>query len=617
MKEKKKISILLQVAILFAIAITITAVITYVGQKRSADASVREQTEALAKDTAHQVVQALKEYPAYEWLLRYWSDHSDELNVEYDVNFRNGAATRMKCTMWGSKHPTHPLRYVTTAELSVMSAEDQKLFAEIMYSWLITHVNQIKASYDAEFLFCCSTDETCKEQFFIFSAADKGAVRSNNYGDVFLLGTERSVEPSQQKAMQQARDEKNMLADAGVYVDYYVYMGQISGRELFIGLTFTKDSLLHRIRLETKDNTEHAIFYQVILVVLAMLMLLVYVIRPLRTVQRNIRLYKKTKDSKTVAENLAAIHTKNEIEELAEDVIGLTAEIDDYVSRIGTITAEKERISTELALAENIQKSMLPSTFPAFPDHTEFDVYATMTPAKEVGGDFYDFRMLDDDHLYITIADVSGKGVPAALFMMSTMIILANNAKSGKSPSEILQDTNNTICKKNPEEMFVTVWVGILELSTGKMKAANAGHEYPIIMQPAGPFKEERDVHGMVLGAMDGMKFPEYEICLQSGAKLFLFTDGISEATNAEQKMFGVKRLVEVLNGVEEVNAAGPEDVAGTIASAATANSLREGAPQDILAGVSAAVDGFVKEAPQFDDMTMVCLEYSGHNIGA
>lgn len=609
MREKRKVSIIFQVAILFAIAITITALITFVGQNRSVDAAVRKQTETLAEDTAYQVTLALKEYPAYEWLLRYWSDHSDEMNIEYDATFRSGAATRMKCTTWEERHPTHPLRYVTTAELSVMTDEDQKLFAEIMYSWLITHVNQIKMSYDVTFLFCCSTDEACQSQFFIFSAADKGAVRSSSYGDVFTLGTKRTVSLSQQEAMRQAKEKKNMLADAGDYVDYYVYMGQVSGRELFIGLTFEKKDLFTRINTETRNETTRAIFYQIILVALALIMLFGYVIRPLKKVQRNIHLYKKTKDSKKVAENLAGIHSHNEIEELAEDVTEVTAEIDDYLARIETITAEKERIGTELSLAKNIQKSMLPGTFPPFPDRTDFDIFASMEPAREVGGDFYDFRLLDDDHLYLVIADVSGKGIPAALFMMSTMIILANNAKISRSPAEILRESNDSLCANNPEEMFVTVWIGILELSTGRLTAANAGHEYPAVMHSGGRFEIEKERHGMVLGAMEGVTFPEYEIQLETGSKLFLYTDGIPEATGADRNMFGMTRLAEALNSaVDSENA--PAALSTSSLAAGGADSAAT--PEEILAVVKDAVKKFVKNEPQFDDMTMLCLSYEG-----
>ncbi|MBQ7152942.1 MAG: serine/threonine-protein phosphatase, partial [Clostridia bacterium] len=227
---------------------------------------------------------------------------------------------------------------------------------------------------------------------------------------------------------------------------------------------------------------------------------------------------------------------------------------------------------------------------PAFPDRSECDIYATMNPATEVGGDFYDFFLVDSDHLCMVMADVSGKGVPAALFMMASKIILANNAMMGKSPAQILQDANAAICSNNREEMFVTVWIGILEISTGKLTAANAGHEYPVLKAPDGGFELYKDKHGFVVGGMDGARYKEYELQLQPGSKLFVYTDGVPEATSAENELFGTDRMLAALNGA-------PAD-AGT---------------KDYLESVRSAVDGFVMEAEQFDDLTMLCMEYKGN----
>ena len=234
---------------------------------------------------------------------------------------------------------------------------------------------------------------------------------------------------------------------------------------------------------------------------------------------------------------------------------------------------QSARIESELNLASGIQADMLPNIFPAFPDRKEFDIYATMEPAKEVGGDFYDFFLIDDDHLCMIMADVSGKGVPAALFMMASKIILANNAMMGKSPAQILTDTNAAICSNNREEMFVTVWLGILEISTGKLTAANAGHEYPAIKHADGSFELFKDNHGLVIGGMDGTKYKEYTISLEPGSKVFLYTDGVPEATDSQSKMFGVQQMLLALN------------------------SDCDATPEATLKNVRAAVDRFVKDA--------------------
>ena len=280
--------------------------------------------------------------------------------------------------------------------------------------------------------------------------------------------------------------------------------------------------------------------------------------------------------------------THDEIEVLAESFAMLSGKTLEYISTVERVTAEKERIGAELSLATRIQADMLPNIYPAFPDRPEFDIYASMDPAKEVGGDFYDFFLVDDDHLCMVIADVSGKGVPAALFMMAAKIILASNAMMNKSPAEILTDTNASICSNNHEEMFVTVWLGILEISTGKLTAANAGHEYPVLMQPDGVFEYYKDKHGFVIGGMEGIRYKEYEIMLKPGAKLFLYPDGVPEATNAEEELFGAERLLEALN------------------------NDRSASPAQVLKNVRSHVDAFVKQAEQFDDLTMLCLEYEG-----
>ena len=284
--------------------------------------------------------------------------------------------------------------------------------------------------------------------------------------------------------------------------------------------------------------------------------------------------------------------TGDEIEVLANTFRTLSDQMDGYLSNILAMTAEKERVGTELSLAARIQTDMLPNKFPAFPDRNEFHVYASMDPAKEVGGDFYDFFFVDEDHLALVIADVSGKGIPAAMFMMMAKNMIQNQAMAGHSPQEVLEAVNRGICENNEESMFVTVWFGILDLVNGVLTAANAGHEYPVLKKPDGPFETVKDKHGFVLGAMEGMKYKEYELKLEPGAKLFVYTDGLSEAQDIENQLFGSERIIETLN------------------------SVMDETPEGILQAMTGAVDRFVGEAEQFDDLTMLCVEYRGKTEG-
>ena len=288
-------------------------------------------------------------------------------------------------------------------------------------------------------------------------------------------------------------------------------------------------------------------------------------------------------------ENMTQAYRKVKANKGASGVDGISVEeIDDYLNRIETITVEKERIGAELSVASRIQEAMLPNIFPPFPERTDFEIYASMDPAKEVGGDFYDFFMIDDKHIAMVMADVAGKGVPAALFMMVSMILLHQTASDDPNPASVLERVNELICGNNREEMFVSVWLGILDLTTGKITAANAGHEYPMVKAADGHFELVKDTHGFVIGGMEGVKYRDYELQLEPGAKIFLYTDGVPEASNSKKELFGIDRTLEALRSAEN------------------------GTTEDVLAAVNKAVAEFVGDAPQFDDLTMLCLQYNG-----
>ena len=248
-------------------------------------------------------------------------------------------------------------------------------------------------------------------------------------------------------------------------------------------------------------------------------------------------------------------------------------------------SSARQRIETELNVATQIQADMLPSIFPAFPERPEFDIYASMTPAKEVGGDFYDFFLVDDDHLAMVIADVSGKGVPAALFMVIAKTLLKNAVQAGLSPKDALEKVNNQLCENNEAEMFVTVWLGLYQISTGRLTAANAGHEYPAIRRANGQFELLKDRHGFVVAGMENARYREYELEIGVGDTLFVYTDGVAEASNGANILYGTDRMLAALN----------QDCTS--------------GPEGLLRQVKADIDCFVGAAPQFDDITMLSLQ--------
>ncbi len=278
----------------------------------------------------------------------------------------------------------------------------------------------------------------------------------------------------------------------------------------------------------------------------------------------------------------------DEIQVLAESFGSLTERMKRYITEITEITAKEERIASELAVATNIQGSMVPTNFDAYKDKKEFDLYASMTPAKEVGGDFYDFFMIDDDHIALVMADVSGKGVPAALFMAKAMTTIRTRTTTGGSPSEILSDVNDQMCEGNEAELFVTVWLVIINLKTGKGMAANAGHEHPALRHKDGQFELVKYRHSPAVATMEGMPFREHEFELLPGDTLYVYTDGATEATNASDELFGEERLTDALNINPDAD------------------------PKELLKNVDDRISEFVAEAPQFDDLTMMAFTYHG-----
>ena len=281
------------------------------------------------------------------------------------------------------------------------------------------------------------------------------------------------------------------------------------------------------------------------------------------------------------------IKTGDEIEALGQSFNYMMERLEDYIKDLTVVTAEKERIGAELNVATQIQSSMLPCIFPAFPDRDELDIYATMTPAKEVGGDFYDFFMVDERHVAIVIADVSGKGVPAALFMVIGKTLIKDHTQPGRDLGEVFTEVNNILCESNDNGMFITAFEGVLDLVTGEFRYANAGHEMPFIYRKDGGYEAYKIRPGFVLAGMENIKYKEQKIQLNIGDKIFQYTDGVTEATDKDNQLYGMDRLHKVLN-----------------------EKCLDCNPEQTLKLVKEDIDAFVGDNDQFDDITMLCLEY-------
>ena len=323
--------------------------------------------------------------------------------------------------------------------------------------------------------------------------------------------------------------------------------------------------------------------------ILIVILLLLYftVLSPIRKMKEIGMVFQKNSDTNQLRDSLNAISSTNEIGSYAKLFALLITQIEQSTTEVTMLTGEQEKIRTELNLATTIQQGALPA---GFPDRPEFSLYATMTPARDIGGDFYDFFEIDQTHLALVIADVSGKGVPAALFMMGARIMINDQVMFGGTPGQVLTAVNQE-CEKNYQKnlMFVTVWLGILDLKTGDLTCSNAGHEYPILRGSDGVFRLFKDKHGLVVGGVKGVRYKDYVIHMEPGDAVFVYTDGVPEADNRKHEFFGLDRLESALN-----------------------SAPAEAGPEEILRTVRSHVDEFIDGAEPFDDLTMMCLVYHG-----
>lgn len=275
-----------------------------------------------------------------------------------------------------------------------------------------------------------------------------------------------------------------------------------------------------------------------------------------------------------------------------EEFASLSDDINSTVDTLKRYIAEAAaRIDKELEFACEIQSSSLPSVFPPFPKEDSFDIYAQMHTAKEVGGDFYDFYMINDYQVAFVVADVSGKGIPAAMFMMRAKTSIKDLAEGGLDAGTIFTKANNSLCENNEAGMFVTAWIGILDLRTGVVKFANAGHNLPLVRRANGDFEYMKSRAGLMLAGMEDLPYMEQEMQLEPGDRIFLYTDGVTEANDVNGKLYGDDRLKDFINSVKDEKA------------------------EDVLNRIKEDIDLFATDAPQFDDITMLMVDFKKYKV--
>ncbi len=450
-------------------------------------------------------------------------------------------------------------------------------------------LQDIRASLNANYIYIASQEGDVLTYIF-----DSG----NPYDgyDTFTLGDTSLVNP-------EFLEDSTQILETGERSDNYFYSESQFGYNTsailpvkdengeviaIIGVELTMQGLQDMLIDYMKVVFIVTPFAILFLLVLFLKFVSVSVIKPIEKIKIASEEFTKTKSPQL--ESLIKIKTGDEIEVLAKSTYDMQKEIINHVDKIKKVTTEKERISAELDVARKIQEFMLPIP-ETHPNKEYISIHAIMKPAKEVGGDFYDFFQIDSDHIGIVIADVSGKGVPASLFMVIAKTMLKNASQSGMSPAEVFQNVNNQLSENNGGEMFVTCLLGILNVKTGELECVNAGHEYPAIKKGDGEFELYRDNHGFVLAGMEDMTYESYSLKLESGDTLFLYTDGVAEATNVESELYGTQRMLEKLN--EHANLSTRE--------------ICDEMLKDILS--------FTGKAEQFDDITTLCLKYVSQNV--
>lgn len=517
----------------------------------------------------------LNEYKSLSWLMDYWKANSQDMITEEGRIKKVDNIEEILEKLSKSRGAD-----VTIEEAKGLDPSEQLEFAIYAYGQFEEAMEYYRGEDDDFAIIIAMAGEGDEEPVAILTNAPEEEAllgRTANLPEVQKV-IDNTVYAKQAKVWQWAFITPENVMMFGQKIPFKPYTGEATAEVFGI---FTAELVYKDMRYT--DSIRNGVIVMMAVVFILILLFLYFIVpRPLSKLKKCVLEYSKSKDTDKLVKELSAIHSQNEIGAFADQFSDLAQEMERHTKEMEQLAAEKERVETELNVAQNIQMQMLPHVFP---ERDDFSLSASMDPAKEVGGDFYDCYMLDDDHLVLTIADVSGKGVPASLFMAVAKTMLKFRTQMGGTPSEILRDVNNWLCEGNENCMFVTVWHAVLTLSTGDLVCANAGHEKPGIRSGDGSFHLIKTEHGMMLGALEGLTFDDEHYKLKPGDALFVYTDGVPEANNKDELMFGEDKLESALSTV-----------------------LSDDTSQEVMKKVRNAVDLFVGTAPQYDDLTMLCL---------
>ncbi|MCR5237004.1 MAG: PP2C family protein-serine/threonine phosphatase [Lachnospiraceae bacterium] len=520
------------------------------------------------------VIAYMEQFESLPWLMNYWINNADVITFD------------LATTADDQEESLRNLAKITSDQAKQLTPEQQEIFAEHCYNRIAEYFEKEFLIHNLDDLFLIIPDDTDKA-LIIFDA-------EKNPDGTYRLGQFRDIEEEKLEWVNyNTVINDNTTWTWGQYTnneDFGFYRELTFNGEAptaFLCNSFDRKEVYAHLEF-ISSSRERALRELTLSTLLILLSLYLMLLKPLGRISNVAKRYEINKNSKEVESELSKIHIQNEIGTFAEEFTSLAKEMDRYTTQVALLAGEKERASTELRMAYDIQASALPSFFPAFPDRNDFDIYAGMKPAKMVGGDFYDFFLVDETHLAFLIADVSEKGVPAALFMMSAKNLISYRAHEGGTPGEILTSICPHICQNNSSMMFVTVWLGILDLASGLLKYSCAGHEPPAVKNGNAPYILMNDEeHGMIMGLKEDAKYKDSEIQLAPGSVVFIYTDGVTDAQNPSEEMYGIDRMLSCLNQ--------------------SASDI----PQDIIKKMYSDIEDYVGSSEQSDDITMLAVKYN------
>ncbi len=602
--RKVMVEVGILIVIVFGMLILVTALIIVNSNRQSYLAGrvekMGQDMEKMSKTTFSSIV-STDDYPwdIVAWGLDYARMHSD--NEEFGNLTNEERDVFLSKDDWANPFYGLPLDMDT---IMGMSEEEKELCARSIYLFLGWNYRAAYAEINYEweeytYFFMDAHPETMGMYYYYSSIVDPEEAYPNKYHALGRIDS--TIVPSE--------DIQDQLYDFGSDEPLFRYERKktVKGEQLLVGyypVIYTKADgskeiiglmgVVHNWTTYYRSLVDSLLKWTIIAVcgmVFAEITILTFlyltILRPLKQIQKGVQTYTLYKDRKMVQTDMQSIKQINEVGKLSRDLLQLMEEYENYMAENVRIAGERERVGAELVLATRFQKEMLPKDFP---DNSHYDLYALMQPAREVGGDFYDFFMLDNEHLVFLIADVSDKGMSAAFFMAVSKTLINSRAQMGGDPVKILEYVDHWLEHNNSQGQFVTVWIGILNINSGELSVCNAGHDYPAIMQNGEDYMIEKTPHGHPIAFLPGMNIRQegYQIRLQPGDKIFLYTDGVLDEQRADGERFEKDRLLETLNKNKEVGS------------------------KELLHRVLDAVVEFGGEKGQFDDITMVALTYKG-----